>query len=67
MSAVISAGKSAPPSRLCQMWSILRSVIGRRETRQEDWNNIPTRPAKVSEKPDISKLSISRVCTTLTH
>jgi len=51
-----------PPSRKSDERSNQRrSVIGRRETRQEDWNNIPTRPAKVSEKPDISKLSISRV------
>jgi len=51
-----------PPSRKSEERSNQRrSVIGRRETRQEDWNNIPTRPAKLAEKPDISKLNISRV------
>jgi len=51
-----------PPSRKSEdRSSQRRSMIGRRENRQEDWNNIPTRAAKVSEKPDITKLNFSRV------
>ena len=40
--------------------------MGRKETRadhprqeMDSWNNVPTKAAKIQEKPDISKLKIS--------